>query len=345
MRPMRNIFMALILLVPLASSFMSAEGTALIYEPVDGSLEDITLQDDGFHGNGNRPFIEWWYFDAKLDQGYTFVLGIQVLDVFCKGIVTIRLTLYDDEVVIIKNEERYPLNALDASSQIPSVSIAGKQLIFGTYDTQNNSFIYTVTAEVPEGTFSLRFVGCSKGWKMHQHSGDWWAVVLPRATVSGSINLAGEELNITGVGYHDHNWGVDPLIVLRFGWFWGTCISSHYTITWAEICTTRMIHYPILVLNENEAGYLNIPSETLWFSTENIQFDHLRRVPWFFNIEAMTEDVFLVVNMEVTSIDYTNFFGFISYWRYHVKCTGTIFRDGHMETVEGVSLMEYIRFR
>lgn len=346
MRPMRKAFMALIFILPaLFSSLILVQGNALIYEQADGSLEDITLQDDAFHGNGIRPFIEWWYFDAKLDNGYTFVFGIQVLDIFGKGIVTIRLTLYDDGVAIIKSDERFPLSDLVASSQIPSVAIAGKQLILGTYDTQNNSFLYTITAEVPEGSFSLRFVGCTKGWKQQQQSGDWWVVVLPRATVTGVISLGGEEHDVTGVGYHDHNWGVDPLIVLRFGWFWGTCVTSHYTITWADLCTTRMTQHPILVINQNDAGYLNIPSETIWFSAENLQFDHLRRIPWFFNIEAMTQDVFLVVNMEVTSIDYTSFFGFINYWRYHVKCTGTLLRDGQMETVEGVSLMEYIRFR
>ncbi len=346
MRPMRKDVMALILILPsLISSFVPVQGTAIIYEQMDGSLEDITLQDDAFHGHENHPFIEWWYFDAKLDNGYTFVFGIQVINIFGKGMVTTRLTLYDDSDVIIKYDERYPLSALVASSHIPSIAIAGKQLIIGSYDAQNNSFLYTLTVEIPEGSFSLRFIGCTQGWKKQQQSGDWWAVILPRAHVTGSIFLGGNELSITGIGYHDHNWGINPLVVLRFGWLWGTCFSPHYTITWAEMRTTRLITHPVLVLNENDAGYLNIPSETIWFSSGNTQFDHLRRVPWFFNIEAMTQDVFLVVNMEVISVDYTTFFGFIGYWRYHVKYTGTIFKDGRMETIEGISLMEYIRFR
>ncbi len=346
MRPMRKDVIALILIFPsLISSVVNVQGSAVIYGSMDGSLQDITLQDDAFHGNGNYPFIEWWYFDAKLDNGYTVVLGIQVINIFGNGMVTTRLSLYDDSDIIIKYDERYPLSALVASSQIPSVAIAGKQLILGSYDPQNNSFLYTLTIEIPEGSFSLQFIGCTQGWKKQQQSGDWWAVILPRAHVTGVIHHGDEEISVTGIGYHDHNWGVNPLIVLRFGWLWGTCFSTNYTITWAEMYNTRLLTHPILIINENDAGYLNIPSETIWFSSGNKQIDHLRRVPWFFNIETMTQDVFLVVNMEVKSVDYTSFFGFIGYWRYHIKCTGTIFKDGRMEPIEGMSLMEYIRFR
>jgi len=309
------------------------------------TIEDITLRDDAFHGRENLPFIEWWYFDAKLDNGYSLALGVQVLNIFARGIVTTRLTLYQQGSIIMKSYEKYFLRDFSASSDIPSVFIEGNQVILGTYDALKECFIYNVTIKNPDGAISLQYKGCTKGWKRQQQTGDWWAVILPRANVTGTITISNTTMNVTGTGYHDHNWGIGPRIALHFGWFWGTCSSSNYTVTWAEIRTTRLTQLPIMVVNTKDDGYLEIPSETIWFSTDNISLDHFKRVPWFFNIETITEHVFLVIDMEVFSVDHTEMLGFINYWRYHVRCTGTIVVDGHMETVEGVSIIEYLRFR
>ncbi len=324
---------------------MPAGGNLIAHDYHTSSIDDITLRDDAFHGRGNLPFIEWWYFDAKLDNGYSLVLGVQILNIFARGIVTTRLTLYDQGSVLLKNYEKYLLRDFSASSDIPSVFIEGNQIIFGTYDALKDCFVYTVTLNIPEGAVSLQFVGCTKGWKRQQQTGDWWAVVLPRANVTGTITINNSTMNVTGTGYHDHNWGIGPRIALHFGWFWGTCSSSNYTVTWAEIRTTRMTQLPIMVVNTKDGGYLEIPSETIWFSTDNISLDHFKCVPWFFNIETVTEHVFLVIDMDVFSVDHSEMLGFIHYWRYHVQCTGTIVVDGHMETVEGISIMEYLRFR
>ncbi len=346
MIPMRRV--ASVLIVILFCIFLStitASGTYIAHDNHTTSIEDITLRDDAFHGRGMLPYIEWWYFDAKLDNGYSLTVGVQVLNIFAKGIVTTRLTLYQQGSIIIKSYDKYFLRDFSASSEIPSVFIEGNQVILGTYDSLKDCFVYNVTIKVPGGGVSLHFVGCTDGWKRQQQTGDWWVVVLPRANVTGTVTIDNTTMNVTGTGYHDHNWGISPRIALHFGWFWGTCSSSNYTVTWAEIRTTRVTQLPIMVVNTKDGGYLEIPSETIWFSTDNISLDHFRRVPWFFNIEAMTEHVFLVIDMEVLSVDHTEMLGFINYWRYHVQCTGTIIVDGHMEQVEGISIMEYLRFR
>jgi hypothetical protein len=319
--------------------------TNLTIKHIDSSIQDITLKDDAFHGRGNLPFIEWWYFDAKFENGYTMILGIQVIDLIVMDAVTTRLTIYNQGVVVIKSIEKHPLRELSASSEVPSVTIAGKQLILGTYDSFNDRFVYNVTIEVSEGSLSLQFIGCTKGWKRQQQTNDWWAVILPRAAVTGTMTLGNMKMDVTGTGYHDHNWLVRPGIIGNFGWLWGTCHSSNYTITWAELCPTRLMKHPILVVNCKDDGFLDIPSETIWFSIKDTHIDHLKPIPWFINIETMTEKVFLVINMKVISVDYTKFLGFINYWQYHIQCTGTIIKDSRMETIKGVSIMEYLRFR
>jgi predicted secreted hydrolase len=163
--------------------------------------------------------------------------------------------------------------------------------------------------------------------------------------VTGTITLENTTMNVTGTGYHDHNWDVGAAVALHFGWFWGTFESSSHSVTWAVVYPTRLTQHPMIVVNEKNGGYLNIPPETIWFSAQNKQVDHFRLIPRFLNIETMTEKVFLVVNMEVLSVDHARFVGFINYWRYHVKCTGSIMMNGHMETIDGVFIAEYLRFR
>ena len=311
----------------------------------DSSLQEISLQDDAFHGRGRQPFIEWWYFDAKFENDYTVAFGVQVVEMIAFDIVTVRLTIYNQEEVVLKKIEKSSLNQFVASASVPSVAIGGQQLISGMYDTDTDRFLYNVTYQSSEGSISLQFVGCMNGWKRQQQAGDWWAVILPRADVIGTISIGSTTLQVTGTGYHDHNWHVRPHIVVNYGWFWGTCHSSTYTITWAEICRTRMTDHPQMVITGKDGTVLNIPPETIWFSQKDNRVDHLHLIPWFFNIETMTEKVFLVVNMNVIAVDYTELLGFIGYWRYHIQCSGTIVLNGHMETVEGISIMEYLRFR
>jgi len=314
------------------------------YNASPATIEEITLRDDAFHGRGSLPFIEWWYFDAEFDNGYSLTVGVHIFKMFTRGIVSTRFTVYDHGSLLLKNYQKYTLADFSASSEVPSVFIAGDQLIYGSIDSMDH-FVYNVTIRTSQGSVSLHFVGCTDGWKRQQNTGDWWAVILPRATVTGTLTIQNTTMNVTGTGYHDHNWGVNPFLIMHFGWLWGTCRSSHYTVTWAQIYPTRFKHLPIMVVNVNDNGYLDIPAKTIWFSVGDFTLDHFKRVPHFFNIETVTEHVFLIINMEVVDVDYTQLLGFIHYWRYQVRCTGTIVIDGDMETVDSVSIMEYLRFR
>lgn len=336
--------LAIVLLWTLPYSGIGSS-TKAVHEPMASALQDITLRDDAFHGHGKLPYAEWWYFDAVFDNGYSVTMGVKVFSILGRGRVNTRLNLYNQGILVVGSDETRPMTEFSASTDIPSVAVAGKRLIFGSYDTFSGHFEYNVSCEVPQGTVSLHYVGCTQGWKRQQQAGEWWAVVLPRATVTGTITLENTTMNVAGTGYHDHNWDVSPSVALHFGWFWGTFASSNYTVTWAMVYPTRLTRRPMMVVNEKDGGYLDIPPETIWFSAKEAKIDHFRLVPRFLNTETMTEQVFLVVNMQVLSVDHARFLGFINYWRYHVKCTGTIMKNGHTETVDGVFIAEYLRFR
>jgi len=309
------------------------------------SPQDIELGDDAFHGNGILPYTEWWYFDAMFDNGYSAQMSIRIVSVYGKQMAMMRLDFYKNSVFVSHQSLSYYFNEIVASSTVPLAQLQGKTIMVGSCDNSTGDFIYDVSFDFSGNAAALRFVGCTKGWKGLLNSGAGWAVILPRADVTGTITVNDTTMNVTGVGYHDHDWNVKSRMAVSFGWFWGKIDSSNFTATWSTILTTRTIVQPIMVVNKKNAGYIAIPSETIWFSAKDLHLDHFMFVPQFFNIETMTDKVFLVVNMEVISVNHERFMGFMNYWRYHVKCSGIFMVDGHAETVDGVFIAEYFRFR
>jgi len=309
------------------------------------SPQDIELSDDAFHGHGILPYTEWWYFDAMFDNGYSAQMSIRIVSVYGKQMAVMRLDFCKNSVFVSHQSQSYYLNEIIASSTVPLVQLQGKAIMVGSYDNRTGNFIYDVSFDFSGNATALRFVGCTKGWKGLLNSGAGWAVILPRANVTGTITVNDTTMNVTGVGYHDHDWNVKSRMAVSFGWFWGKIDSSNFTATWSTILTTRAIVQPIMVVNKKNAGYIAIPSETIWFSAKDVHLDHFMFVPQFFNIETMTDKVFLVVNMKVISVNHERFMGFMNYWRYHVKCSGIFMVDGHAETVDGVFIAEYFRFR
>ena len=48
--------------------------------------------------------------------------------------------------------------------------------------------------------------------------------------------------------------------------------------------------------------------------------------------------------MKVLGIHHVRMMGIMNYWRYHVKCTGSITVDSEEETIDEVHMTEFLRF-
>lgn len=60
-----------------------------------------------------------------------------------------------------------------------------------------------------------------------------WVLAQPRARVTGNLILNGKEIPVTGVGYHDHNWGNTTLIEMYHHWYWGRIFLPEYTFIYS----------------------------------------------------------------------------------------------------------------
>jgi len=184
------------------------------------SPEDIELKDDAFQGADTLHFTEWWYFDTAFDNGYTAQVGIRVLGIISQGIVSVRLDIYKEGELESHELKKYLIWDFYASKDVPLIKLKGKQVMECHINETTGDWEYDLSLELDKSSVELRFVGCTKGWKGSTPGGKW-AVILPRADVSGTIKLKNEEINVSGIGYHDHNWEITVFTGINFGWFWG----------------------------------------------------------------------------------------------------------------------------
>lgn len=306
---------------------------------------DVDLKDDAFHGTDKLHFTEWWYFDAMFDNGYSAQMSVRVIGALNQGIVFTRLDIYRDGFLQSHYKRFYLMRNFLASKDVPIIRIAGEEVMNGHIDEETDEWVYDLSFEAREASANLRFVGVTKGWKAQLPGGDWWGVILPRAEVTGTITVNENAIEVSGIGYHDHNWGVTAKAGVNFGWFWGKINSDNYTLTWSNILTTRFTNYPILVINKIGGDYFSVPADNIEFLTEDFWLDRVRRIPHSFAIAANDGEVTFYVNMEVIDVHHVRLMGMVNYWRYHIRCIGQLTIDTDTEPIDEILMAEFIRFR
>ena len=309
------------------------------------SPEDIALKDDAFHRSKALHFTEWWYFDATLENGYSVQLSVRVLSALKQGLVFLRVDIYKDGHVVSHERKTYLMSNVNFSCEAPLIEIAGKQVMRGYIDKNTGNWIYDLSFVIKNTSAELQFIGCTKGWKGKLRGGDWWGVILPRAEVKGRITVNSKILEIAGIGYHDHNWEVKVFAVMNVGWFWGKVNSESYTMTWATILQTRLLSNPLIIVNTKNQGYLNVDPKRIRFTAEDFRKDRGKLVPHLFTLDAHNEMISFHVTMEVLKIHHVRIMLIMNYWRYHVKCIGSITVDSKEETIDETHIAEFVRFR
>lgn len=322
--------------------------TSLKDSPFNFTPSDITLKDDAFHSSTAPRFTEWWYFDAIFDNGYSIELNVRVLSIIKNkyAIIYKRIDIYKEGKIIKHYRTRYRLKDFEASKQIPNVKLGGKEVIKGIIDKKTGNLVYDVSFEIQDTSVNLRFKSCTKGWKGTNPGGDGWVVILPRAEVKGKIKVDTDEIDVKGIGYHDHNWDVRYSVTKNnHGWFWGKIYSDNYTVTWATIYKNKNIGQPLLVINENNKGYINFKPEEIKFIGDKLSLKNKKMIPHHFILEANNGKEKVKISMDTKDLHHDTVMIRYNYWRYHMLCTGSITVGDKTENVEGIQIAEFLRFK
>jgi predicted secreted hydrolase len=230
------------------------------------SLGGFQDSDDAMHSSDNKDYYEWWYFDARMENGYSCVATFHWLNAFIRPhIPTVQLFIYTPE-----GKKHIGMAALKVDECFSSPSKCDVKMGENFARQENN--IYQIRLHARNLGVELTYHRCIPGWKQNgtgylydngtQKQG--WIISAPRSDVEGKLFINGETINVRGQGYHDKNWGNSNIYDCFSGWYWGRLYDSQFTLIYywlfpadnTEHIISRLLlakdNKPILISNDYE---------------------------------------------------------------------------------------------
>ncbi len=201
-----------------------------------GIGEKIAIWEDGRRTPKSADTFEWWYFDGLLDDGTVVVVWFG--DNWFYGshdrAVTVELTTPGNPTRRVMRNFKEPGSFATDRADIK----IGPHQFNGDLDTY---FIHVDPAETGGVGCDLalrRRVASYRPATGYIEAGKQffaWLVPVPEGAVTGTLTADGVTRQVTGSGYHDHNWGNISPAKLFDSWWWGRGRSGEHTIIASEI--------------------------------------------------------------------------------------------------------------
>lgn len=197
----RGLALIIIIFLLIGTSFATSIGVKNTSNILKIIKEGPELKDNAFQYNGEDTWIEWWFFtmyDEEKDIQLCFSYSILLNET--SGLAVMMVIGFDkDKKYDIRNY--YEKSEFYASFEKPNVSI-GKDCQIKALD--ENTF--NIKGKTQNGKIMWNFT-YNRLIKPYLHLGDFgWLCYMPSAEVTGKAEIDGISYNITGYGYHDHNW-------------------------------------------------------------------------------------------------------------------------------------------
>ena len=248
----------------------------------DATIVPHKPKDDALHIDvGAKNQFEWWYFDANLEGGYTLVAFFYAaypnpgLDL---GKIAVELTLLRPDGTKTQKLIKYKKEHFFASTEEPHVTI-GNNTMKATF-TDDGFSTYEIFLEDEDLMFDLTYKGQVKGWmpgdgySHFENLGYFaWCVPLPRASVTGHIRDGDKTLEVSGVGYHDHNWLDFSFSSIIEYWQWGRVYSENYSVAYAFIqCNEKVDRHAVHVLMAAKGSDVFLSLGDYEFTQEDFEY-------------------------------------------------------------------------
>lgn len=317
-----------------------------------GEIEHIDPKDDAFHGTTSMPTLEWWYFDCMLDNNFSAHIGFRIITFNGINLLKPSINIYHG-TEIIANETTFLFpDQFTVSKQIPKLLIGNKPVMIfnqSAYE-QSNQWSYIVSYTLNGVGVNLTFTSDTMGWR-YQTVHEGWTVAIPKGSVKGTLIIDGQNIDVEGRGYHDHNWNFSIQTPARgWSWYWGKITGETLNLAWAVIKDTGILEQTFRdtlgVFNPDQEEFIVIDPNNIRFSADSFVFKDNRFIPTKFHIIIEQDEVFVDVTLSSIDIHLSDpTFLTIHYWRYFVKVTGEMSYNDKTEHIdEKIQIIEYMRF-
>jgi len=210
----------------------------------DEQIIPLKPEENGVHPMDDENYVEHWYFDARLDNGY-LVVGFLWASEMMTHEPAIELHIYKPSGEKREVTKSYSKANLRASEERLDVWV-GKNHAYVVYPEDAGLPVYHLFLSEGELEADLTFHSEIQGWKpgggktLYGDEGFFaWVVPVPRARVEGTIRIGEETIPAKGIGYHDHNWETADLKQVITHWYWGRVYTDDFTVLYAYVKTNR----------------------------------------------------------------------------------------------------------
>lgn len=244
-------------------------GTVRLLKPNEIGLKDeIQVFEDGLRTVEASGNYEWWYFDSKYSDGSSLVIIFYTKPVtsFAKGFQPFVSLNY---VNPNGKEIRTKVESADCSFSKEKCEVR-----IGNCYIKGDLTHYEIYFNNEEVECKLTLDGSVPSWRPdsgHIYFGEKdffaWLPSIPEGIVNGKLETKDESMELSGTGYHDHNWGNKLMILLMNDWYWGRAKIGDYVVVSSYIYANKKDGYkatPIFmlakdgkILTDEAAKYLN----------------------------------------------------------------------------------------
>jgi hypothetical protein len=221
----------------------------------DGLTDTVALWEDGLRTDVDSPAFEWWYFDARFDNGSTAVIVFFTKPMLswkgpAKPLVTLTITRPNGDKTV-----KFFTSSVDqfSASKITCDVRIGANLV------QGDLHRYRLNVEIDDLAADLTFTSMVSPWRPdtgkvcfrdidHYFA---WLPSVPNGLAEGTLTYDGQVHQVKGEGYHDHNWGTIGLNEITDHWYWGRAHLGDYSLIFSEIITSKKFgykHLPVFML-------------------------------------------------------------------------------------------------
>ena len=217
-----------------------------------GLSQKIQAFEDGLRTGERSGSYEWWYFDSKYADGSSLVIIFYTKPVTSfsrrfKPFVSLNYIHPDGREIRTEcHSEDYSFSKERCDVRIGDCYIRGELSHYEIYFRSG------------EAECRLTLDASAPSWRPdsgHIYFGkkDFfaWLPSVPEGRVNGTLKARGETIELSGTGYHDHNWGNKLMILLMNDWYWGRAKIGDYVVVSSYIYANRKDGYkatPVFML-------------------------------------------------------------------------------------------------
>lgn len=234
------------------------------FERLGINQNGVEVWEDGRRNTDTRPNNwEWWYSDFIFEDGTTAVAqffpkaGKKIRESGDYPSINLRIRLpdgteYKDEITIKANGASFSQERCD--------------VVLGPHFFRGDLYNYHIHVEPTKGYgLDLNLISCSKPYRPGTSYFEFgssdkyytWLCVVPKGEVTGTLTYSGKTRDVSGYGYHDHQWGSTNFLQEWNHWLWARQSYDDYSMLVFDMTAAKKhnyVRFPIMFVQDKDGN-------------------------------------------------------------------------------------------